>query len=351
MADLFLNAVYQKNDQEIESLINKNVDIPLQSNGSNVNVIHLMFENGTLNLTNLNYILKKTNIKLVDGDLLCRFTLKRNKTFLNAILNFPFDFNFNRNMNILILLKHYKMKIPLSNNNIEKLMLYKSYIDVNEKNKKGEYPLLLAIQDEDDNDVIMSLINYADKNKFILDINSNDKYHLNPITYAFINNNLKGIFILEEYANKNNIILKINEKYRKSSYPLKIAVDRMNDDMVLFILNYSNKHNILLDKATFNELLLYSFEISYFNYFNLILPYIESHNIILNINIKNENNAYPLLLAVKANETEYVKLLIQYSLKHNMHLVIDASDVNEYCPLNTKNEEIKNALNSYKDKN
>jgi len=56
-----------------------------------------------------------------------------------------------------------------------------------------------------------------------------------------VNKNLKMIELLIDYANKNNIILELNEKdCDNGEFPLIVACKRNNIAMVHLIINYAN---------------------------------------------------------------------------------------------------------------
>jgi len=61
-------------------------------------------------------------------------------------------------------------------------------------------------------------MDYANKNNIILELNEKDKDGNYPLLLAIIHNNIEIVLLLMDYANKNNIILKINEKDKNGYY-------------------------------------------------------------------------------------------------------------------------------------
>jgi len=60
--------------------------------------------------------------------------------------------------------------------------------------------------------MVQLLIDYADKNKIILELNEKDNDGDFPLLWACRENNIEIIQLLINYANENNIILELNEK-------------------------------------------------------------------------------------------------------------------------------------------
>ncbi|KAG4092973.1 ankyrin [Neocallimastix lanati (nom. inval.)] len=122
----------------------------------------------------------------------------------------------------------------------------KIVLNLNKKIKKKWYPLLYAISN---NNIEMAnlLIKYANNNKIVLKINEKNNHGDNSLTWASSNNNIKMVKLLIDYANKNNIILEINEKTEKRNNPLILATSYNNNKIVKLLINYANKNKIVLE--------------------------------------------------------------------------------------------------------
>eukprot|EP00833_Pecoramyces_ruminatium_P002028 jgi/Orpsp1_1/1176060/evm.model.c7180000056261.1 len=182
-----------------------------------------------------------------------------------------------------------KVKFILENSN-----KIKKILKLNEKNKYGEYPLLLAII-ENDIEIVQLLIEYANKNNIILELNEKTINESYPLLWAIENNNIEMVKILIEYSNQHNIILKLNDnKNEYGWYPLLKAIDKNNIEIVKSILTYANNNNIILE-----------------------------------LNEKNEDKYYPLFYAIKNNNVKIVKLLIEYANTHNIIMEYEKDDIGQ----------------------
>eukprot|EP00833_Pecoramyces_ruminatium_P013854 jgi/Orpsp1_1/1187886/evm.model.d7180000060932.1 len=75
------------------------------------------------------------------------------------------------------------------------------------------------------------------------------------------------------------------------------------------------------------EKLLDAIESSDIENVKLILENSVDYNIVLDINKKNSNGIYPLLLAIDSNNIEIVKLLIDYANQFNIILEYDKNEI------------------------
>jgi len=97
-------------------------------------------------------------------------------------------------------------------------------LEINEKNESGLNPLISATNN-DNIEIFKLLIDYATKNKIILEINEKEnEYGIYPLLNATENNNIELVKLLIDYANHNNIILNINEKNEIGWYPVIIKL-------------------------------------------------------------------------------------------------------------------------------
>jgi len=83
----------------------------------------------------------------------------------------------------------------------------------------NEYNPLLYACSKNNIEIIKLLIDHAEKNIIILDLNEKNCHGEYPLFWTCIVNNIEIMELLIDYANKNNIILKINEKdtHKRSS--------------------------------------------------------------------------------------------------------------------------------------
>ena len=80
-----------------------------------------------------------------------------------------------------------------------------SFIDKSKKRLKGE--LLNEIR-SGNTQKVKNILDYANKNKIILELNEKNKYRWYPLLDATYFDNIEMIQLLKDYANKNKIILK-----------------------------------------------------------------------------------------------------------------------------------------------
>jgi len=123
-------------------------------------------------------------------------------------------------------------------------------IDINKQDDLGNYPLLKASKRED-SEMIELIINYANSKDIILNMDGKSKslfkYGEYPILLASKNRNIDGVKALLNYADKNSIILRNDEKDRYGNYPLLEAVYTNSYEIVKSLLEYSKKNNIVLN--------------------------------------------------------------------------------------------------------
>jgi len=60
----------------------------------------------------------------------------------------------------------------------------------------------------------------------------------------------------------------------------------------------------------------------------LLINYANENNIIIDINRKNNQGSFPLLLLIRGNNIEVVKLLIDYAKAH--HIILDVNQLEFY---------------------
>eukprot|EP00833_Pecoramyces_ruminatium_P015202 jgi/Orpsp1_1/1189234/evm.model.d7180000070466.1 len=145
------------------------------------------------------------------------------------------------------------------------------------------------------------LIDYANKNSIILNINEKNKEGKNPLfsacSYHYSNYYIEAMF---NYAKEHNIIISINDKDQNGNYPLLNAIINENINMVKYLINYATEQHIPL-----------------------------------NLNDIDENGNYPLLIACKNKNHDYeiAKLLVDYAEKNNITLNINKNDKDFISPI------------------
>jgi len=201
----------------------------------------------------------------------------------------------------------YPLLKAIENDNIEIVKLIINYanenniiLQLNDKDDSGFYPILSAII-KDDLEILKLIIDYAKKNNIILDINEKDNCGVSSFTIAVVKG-YEFVKTIMDYANENNIILKINEKDNDGSYPLLIAT-------------FVNKHEIA----------------------KLIINYANANNITLTINGSDTRfKGNPMSYALSYNNYEMVKLLIDYAYKNDITLAVNEDQICSISKLGTE---------------
>ncbi|KAG4095331.1 ankyrin repeat-containing domain protein [Neocallimastix lanati (nom. inval.)] len=246
-----------------------------------------------------------------------------------------------------------QLKNLMENANNENIILE----EINRSNYKGDYPLLMAVTDENI-DLIKLLIDYANKNNFILELNKKNNEGNYPLLVAVSKKNIEIINLLIEYSKEKNIDLEINEKNTKEITPIYKAISYKNIDIIRKLIRYSNEKNIILNinesyKSDYpllcnintnpEEIPDSDNNIITRDIFNLLINYSNKFGIILELNKKDNKGNYPLLSAVKYNNLGVIKLLTTYANHNNIILDINDTDEEDNYPLlyATKNTEDK----------
>jgi len=214
-------------------------------------------------------------------------------------------------------------------------------LNINDKNKLGNYPLLWSIGKDNSVEITKLLIDYANKNNIILNINDKNKNNYYPLLQSIVFNNVEMVKLLMDYANKNNIILKINEKNIENMTQLNIqdTIDDISEINIEIIKVLKENKDKLYDENNnhnfFNFIDLFEIinKINMSKYENEALIFDDSRNnnkYIAKFNLqkskeirneKNEDSNTPLPLSCQHGNSEEVKILI-----------------NELADINSKNE-------------
>jgi ankyrin repeat protein len=87
-------------------------------------------------------------------------------------------------------------------------------------------------------DGIKLLIDYANKNKIILDINKQNKLKANQLLISIKNKSISILKLLFDYANDHDIILNINQN-DNGNYPLLNSIKSNEYEMVELLIDYA----------------------------------------------------------------------------------------------------------------
>jgi len=282
--------------------------------------------------------------------------------------------------------------------NLAEFLLDMPNLNINDINKKGDYPLLEAMNNEYV-ELVALIIDYSKKNNIILDVNKADcnknypllvsihhnnylffqmllKYSRNyniilnineknsldsyPLLTAISNNNIYMTNLLINYAEEFNINLDINETDLQGNYPLIIAIKNNNSKLIQLLFDYSNRHNIVLNinnghKNSLNSPFLEAFQQNNMSIIYLLIEYGDKHDIKIDVNREGCNGNYPLLAAVKNNSIKDIKFLMTYAEKHQIILDVNKKDNTNNFPffeaIINKYEDILHLLIEYCNKN
>jgi len=121
---------------------------------------------------------------------------------------------------------------------IKKNFLFKKFQEIENTNKK----FLTAITQNNTEEVKL-ILNHSFESSIPIEINANNDGEY-PLLYAIINNNVEMVRFIMDYANANNMILNVNEKDKEGDYPLLNAVSVNNTEMVRLLMEYAVHNHI-----------------------------------------------------------------------------------------------------------
>eukprot|EP00833_Pecoramyces_ruminatium_P018584 jgi/Orpsp1_1/1192616/evm.model.d7180000094637.1 len=202
----------------------KKNNINLKFNKKN-NIIMDLINKEKLNLENLTLILNiKKDATLITSEVLCKLIELDEYKLINFIFQYKYyDINFIKK--ILSIYNKKKTKLHIEELNYITNFIKNSnngIININEKNKNGNFPFLFAIT-KNNIEMVKLIIDYANKNNIILEINEKDKNRNYPFLEAIKNNNIEMVQTIINYANEKSIILEINDKNMYGNYPFLTA--------------------------------------------------------------------------------------------------------------------------------
>jgi len=211
-----------------------------------------LFKKSKSDIENLIYAIENKNIDKVKSILensnkiqkvLNLNEKNKNKTspFLKSIIKMDNVFIFEKNLNIYF--EIFQLLIEYANE-------HQIILELNDRNKRGDYPLLRAISYNyvKSTTIVKLLIEYANQHQITLVLNEKNGYGNYPLLEAVDNDNIEVVKLLIEYANQHHIILEVNEKDGIwGNYPLTKAIHNKNTEMIKLLIDYANQHQIILN--------------------------------------------------------------------------------------------------------
>jgi len=261
----------------------------------------------------------------------------------NGIELFQLILNYVKSQNIKLELNeknkcgNYPLLMAIQNKSIEKVQFLMEYahanniiLEMNQQDHCGNYPLLAAM---DDNDhcfkIVQLLMNHAKENNIILKINERDKDGNTPLLKAIIRGNAEVLRLLEEYAKENNMDIEVKSKNNKGNSPLLEGSG--NTEILQWLIHYTKENNITLDVNEKNNhgdyplLKLHGNDVC----FNMLVDLAKENNVALEINEKNSHGDYPVL--TMAEYDQCFSVLVKYAKENNITLIInDKNNDGEY---------------------
>jgi len=232
---------------------------------------------------------------------------------------------------ILNLLIIYKQKITFSDKNLQEYIYNNnnSLIKVNDITKFDMSLFYFTITSADSTDnrkyhyrYTRLLIEYANYNKIILDINRYPDSYEDVFGAAMRIGNMDLYNIVVDYANKNNIILNVNNKCTNKHSPLSnLIVFKGNIEMLKKYIEYAEEKNILINLNVFcigNIIIKGILTYSRIEILDIIIEYAIKHNIIIQV---NKSNMYDLKEYEK--KEKYEEIIAQFNKYKSQFKFID----------------------------
>jgi len=146
----------------------------------------------------------KKDSSLISNESFCRLVdLNKKKIKKKKILVKLFEYKYYDKFFILNMILLYKNKTAISNKQLKNLVYNHNngLLKVNGKNINGDYPLLIAIK-QNDIELVNLLLKYAKENNIILEINEKNKDGNYPLIITLERNNIKMFKLLMDYAKR-----------------------------------------------------------------------------------------------------------------------------------------------------
>lgn len=237
-----------------------------------------------------------------------------------------------------------KFKNSIENNNIDEIKSIietekdkNNKLNLNEKYKDGNYPILLALL-KNNNEIVKLIIQYANENDIKLNLNEKNNYGYYPFLIAIrYYNDLNMAEKLIEYAHKNNITLEINEtdidnifgimnelielfiKYNenikiiyKNESELKEKIDKLMEKKIEENKEMDSIKKLIDNGKNLNDILITECTKNYYS----VIKYLVDNGSELNVS-DNAGNT-PLLIAVQYCNLPIVKYLVENNATINV---------------------------------
>ncbi|OUM64919.1 hypothetical protein PIROE2DRAFT_60337 [Piromyces sp. E2] len=256
----------------------------------------------------------------------------------NLIQNYAKEYNMKLHINEVDKYGNYPLLMAVQSNShryksIEKVKFLIEYANENNIVLNMDYRLFLSTIANKENClyIIQLLINYAIEHSIDVKINEENNDGDYALLKAVSYGDLNILQLLKNFAKENNIVLEINKKNKNGDYPLLKGSE--NIEILQWLINYGKENNIMLElneKNKYGDYPLLKMARKDQN-FRLLLDYANENNIILTINDKNNSGRYPLLNGIK--NIEFDKLLMNYATENNIVLLINDKDYDGDFPL------------------
>jgi len=220
-------------------------------------------------------------------------------------------------------------------------------VNINDSNKDGLFPLLLAIRKRNA-DIVNIIIEYANQNNLVIDIKNRDNEGNFPLLEAIYDSSITIAKILFEYARVHNIVLEINNKNNSSINPLYKAVKYNKTDIVKMLIDYAEEHNIELN-INDNSPIMTSFDNKCTEISKLIIDYSNQHHIeLLNLNDTCYKYSVGITQIIKDNQEAFI-LILDYSTHHEFSIKIEENSFDKnYEYLVIEHDDIEKTVDQYK---
>ena len=294
-----------------------------------VNKLNILY-NGNSEIMERFNELRNWNSNSLTGIELINAVQNRNTQKAKSILNYAILKNTKFNVNE----KNEKGEYPLlcccRRNNVEVAKLLIQYADknqillnINGKNTNGGCPLLLNFEYNYDNELLQLIIDYAIRKNIVLDVNTKDKDGDYPLLWSTIYNNIERMKILFDYADKNDIILTINERdiVNIINRILKSGILSLMHQGIIKSISDINKEIIILFIKKVKE-----------NKLNITF----NNNSVIKERFNKFSSLYDetdLINAIQDRNNDKAKLIMNYAIKNNAKLNINKKDERGNYPI------------------
>ena len=210
----------------------------------------------------------------------------------------------------------------------------------NIKNNHGIPLLVLAIQIQN-----YEIVNYI-LEKPNIHINEKCKGGYSAFMTAINQNNTDLVESILNYATDNNILININVKDANGNYPIAKAFNKKNFDMVILLMEYGMDNNIDING---NSLLSLAYKQNNKKIFKYLIEYLDvnqldnnGQSVIFNAADKNDINTVNYLIHCGANlniRDKYHNSIIDYAIFSSKYKLVDILLQNDNLLLNEYNSE------------